>query len=181
MAWRRRLSGGLTLGMVRVEVGFWCGFRCGLDWIGSKWELPRRSHFQLFLLSPSNRNLRVVFSVPGRTKAYPGSDAVRRWLRRRAGSTSVDTRSLFSCVASMASWSRSSDPVGRIWCGLGFILFSAKLWWRELMQEGMNFSGISDNKVDFWWFGAPPESCSGASPICFHGGRDWVRPLVQAP
>jgi hypothetical protein len=52
----------------------------------------------------------------------------------------------------MASGSRSSDPVDRIWCGLGFILFSAKLWWRELMQEGMNFSGISDNKVDFWSF-----------------------------
>lgn len=52
----------------------------------------------------------------------------------------------------MASWSSSSDLVGRIWRVLGFLFFTTLLWWQELLYVGMQISEISENKAEIWSF-----------------------------
>jgi hypothetical protein len=68
----------------------------------------------------------------------------------------------------MASWSSSSDLVGRIWRVLGFLFFTALLWWQELLYVGLQISGISENKAEIWSFSVWVAWCStGRSSLSF--------------
>jgi hypothetical protein len=68
----------------------------------------------------------------------------------------------------LASWSRSPDPIGRIWRILCLAVFAAQLQWQERRLGKTMRSGIIFNKVVFpiFWRLRVPVLCrsSGRSP-----------------
>ena len=118
------------------------------------------------LIAPSDRTLfplpsalslqpilRVVPRVSGRSSAFLGGDAGRRWLRRCAGvqSRCSGCRSRFVCwlYASFrllaGRWAR--DPLGWIRCLLVMLLLVAVLRWSEPKATGQSSAGTFVNKA----------------------------------